>query len=72
MSDMRCKHCGCRPCGCERSEYPTRATRDVLRWSLSACDLLRLGQLAAGGALLVVLDAACARIEAWLDQRGEQ
>lgn len=45
-------------------------TRDVLRWNLSARDMTDIATMALAGAVLVLLEAASSRIEAWLDRRA--
>jgi hypothetical protein len=44
-------------------------TRDVLRWHWSVRDLGELVLICAGGLVLGVLDAACTRVERWIDAR---
>jgi len=43
------------------------STRQVLRWHFSPADLLELARLSILGAVLVVLDGVCGRIERWID-----
>lgn len=45
-------------------------TRDVLRWHWSVRDMGELVLLIVGGFTLGVLDAACSRVERWIDERG--
>lgn len=47
-------------------------TRTVLRWNVSPRDALELALFVSGCAALVVLDAACERLEAWVDAWGER
>lgn len=44
-------------------------TRQVLAWHFTPSDLLELARLCIAGAVLVVLNSACDRIEAWVDRR---
>jgi hypothetical protein len=43
-------------------------TRDVLRWNFGPNGLLEISRILLGAIVLGVLDRACVRLEAWIDQ----
>lgn len=45
-------------------------TREVIALHWSPRDLVELARLCAAAALLTALDAACGRVERWIDERG--